>query len=265
MIFLILILGLILGSFLGAYSYRAPMNLQIAKGRSFCPKCKSQISWYDNIPLISYLLLGGKCRNCHKPIGIREPLIEITTGTLFVFVYLAFSNCFQSIYASPLCLTSSYFGPFALPVLLFITSVFIVVFITDFEHQVILDKAIFFLFSIMAMLFVFFVPDKIYEHLFAGLLVALFYLFLHLVTLGKGMGLGDVKLALLGGLILGPGFNFIWVLVSFVTGAAVGLVLIAAKKAKFGKHIAFGPFMVVSFFVTFFAGNYIQSILFPFY
>src|SRR5258708_17197299 len=88
MILLLFVLGLIIGSFLGALSYRLPRNMSISKGRSICPNCKHQIAWFDNIPLLSYVILLGKCRNCHKKISWREPAIELATGITFAFVGL---------------------------------------------------------------------------------------------------------------------------------------------------------------------------------
>jgi leader peptidase (prepilin peptidase)/N-methyltransferase len=98
-------------------------------------------------------------------------------------------------------------------------------------------------------------PDYSYVNILLSFAGAAFLLLLHLITRGKGMGLGDVKLALLGGLVLGWPSTLIWMMLSFIIGAIVGLILILLKKAEFGKHIAFGPFLVASFFIALLFGN----------
>jgi len=111
--------------------------------------------------------------------------------------------------------------------------------------------------------FTFLVFDKtpLFEGLYAAGLYSSFFLFLNLATLGKGMGLGDVKLAFLVGFLLGIKLSFYWMILSFVIGAIVGIMLILSGKTKFGKHIPFGPFMVVSFFLTLLFENIIVTLL----
>src|SRR5260221_14472708 len=112
------ILGLVIGSFLSAFTYRFPRDISTAKGRSKCPRCGSLISWYDNIPLFSFILLSGKCRNCQKPISIRYPIIELTTAVVFVVVGFNILN-------------------------LVLACILISIFVIDFEHQIIPDELIF--------------------------------------------------------------------------------------------------------------------------
>ena len=89
---LVFFIGICLGSFANVCIYRLPKNKQIITGRSFCPKCKKIIKWFDNIPLISFLLLNGKCRKCHKPISLKYFIIELITGIGFLLIYLNFNN-----------------------------------------------------------------------------------------------------------------------------------------------------------------------------
>ena len=89
---LVFLIGITLGSFANVCIYRLPKNKNIAQGRSFCPKCKKGIKWFDNIPLISFLLLNGKCRKCHKPIPLRYFIIELITGIGFLLIFLNFNN-----------------------------------------------------------------------------------------------------------------------------------------------------------------------------
>ena len=89
---LVFFIGICLGSFANVCIYRLPKNKQTITGRSFCPKCKKTIRWFDNIPLISFLLLNGKCRKCHKPISLRYFIVELITGIGFLLIYLNFNN-----------------------------------------------------------------------------------------------------------------------------------------------------------------------------
>lgn len=176
MYFLLFILGLIAGSFLAALSYRLPRNISIKTGRSFCPNCKTQINWQDNIPLLSYLLLKGKCRKCRKKISWRYPIIEFATAIVFVLTGLN-------------------------PFMLFIGCLLVLIFVIDLEHQLIPDELVFA--GLGASLIYLLSSVTFYQNLLAGFLAALFLLLIHFVTLGRGMGLGDVKLALFLGSLLG--------------------------------------------------------------
>jgi len=140
--------GLIAGSFIGALTYRLPRGLSILYGRSFCPKCKSKISWYDNIPLLSYALLNGRCRHCKKIISRRYPIIELSTAVIFVLLGYLVENCLKSsmktsFHNSILCGTSDLFGQLTLLYLLILTSSLIAIFITDLEHKIIPDGLVF--------------------------------------------------------------------------------------------------------------------------
>ncbi len=210
--------GLVIGSFLGLITYRLPRNISVVFGRSRCPGCKSNISWYDNVPVLSFLVLGGHCRNCKQEISVRYPLIEILTGVVFVFVGL---NVFNLIIA---CLLIS-------------------IFVIDLEEQIIPDELVFagIMVFILKLLFL---HQSIFESLLAGFLSASFLLFLHMVTKGRGMGLGDVKLAILIGSIMGLNLFLVWLFFSFVSGAIVGIILILVKKVRFSERIAFGPFLI---------------------
>lgn len=222
------ILGLIFGSFVGALSYRLPKQISIAKGRSFCPGCKKIIAWFDNIPVVSYLLLRGKCRSCGKKISWRYPLIELLTGVVFVLIGVN-------------------------PFLLFIALVLITILVIDWEHMLIPDELVF---AGLAITFLYLLTTSfIYAHLLAGFAAALVLLGIYLVTLGRGMGLGDVKLAVLIGMVLGLRQSVIWLLASFLTGGVIAFILLVSKKAKLKQEIAFGPFLVFGFFVAVLLGD----------
>jgi len=212
--------GLIIGSFLTALTYRIPKRLSISKGRSICPNCKKQISWYDNIPLLSFILLMGKCRNCKKRISLRYPIIELATAITFVIIGF---NVFNLILAS----------------------ILISIFVIDWEHQIIPDEFVFGGLVVLVFILLIANSELLFSNLLAGFLSALILLFLNLVTKGKGMGLGDVKLALLLGGIVGINLFWIWLFFSFVVGASIGIILMGIKKATLREKIAFGPFLII--------------------
>src|SRR3989344_3281787 len=237
---LLFVFGLTIGSFLTAYTYRLPRGINFIKGRSFCPSCKKQIAWYDNIPLLSYIYLGGKCRNCKKKLSLRYPLIEASTGLIFVLVFYFFSQC-ASFQGKTVCSWFSALGSWALPYLLLISVIFIAIFIIDFEFQIIPDSLVFFMFLLTFFMVILFRREEIWELVFVSFAASNFFLILNLITKGRGMGLGDVKLALAGGLFLGFPLTILWVFIGFILGAVVGVFLIFLGKAAFGKQIAFGP------------------------
>lgn len=231
-LFLLFLLGLVFGSFVSAISWRIPKEISFIKGRSICPKCKEKISWYDNIPVISYLILNGRCRNCKKHISPRYPLIELASGFGFVLIYYYWF--LQS--SQPLL---------SLVLMLMIFIILLTIFVIDLEHQIIPDSLIFT--GIMVLLFysLFTNHQSLITNLFSGFIAASFLMFINLVTKGKGMGLGDVKFAVLGGMIVGLKFLPIWLFTSFLTGATTGIILILVGNAKLKTQIAFGPFLII--------------------
>jgi leader peptidase (prepilin peptidase)/N-methyltransferase len=222
------ILGLVFGSFISALTWRYPRRISVNKGRSICPKCKSQIAWFDNIPLLSFIFLGGKCRKCKKPISFRYPFIELATALGFVTIgYFTASSQGMSLQIV-----------YSIVIFLILEAIFII----DLENQIIPDSFVF------AGLFValFINHYSLIIALFAGLLAATLLLLIHLITKGRGMGLGDVKFAVLGGLLVGPKLFLIWLFLAFLTGAIVGIILILGKKAGLKSQIAFGPFLILA-------------------
>lgn len=247
MAFLVFLFGLVIGSFLAAFTYRRPRNIAISKGRSFCPNCKHSLAWYDNIPLFSYLYLRAKCRYCKKPISPRYFLIELSTGILFLISYLIFPSIVDKL---PYLFHISYL-PSLISVFLLI-GLLVFIFVVDFENQLILDESVWFGFLLILSLFFISGYQNIWLNLLGGFLASLALLFIYFATRGGGMGLGDVKFALLGGTILGIPLAINWLLVSFIIGGIVGVILLLFKFAKLKDKIAFGPFLVIGFLIVLF-------------
>lgn len=236
--FSIFVFGLIVGSFLNVLIYRLPQNLSLL-GRSFCPNCKKKISWYDNIPLLSFILLKGKCRFCHSPISLQYPIVELLTGILFVLIFFMLPD--QNIKY----LTSiSYY--------LFIISSLIVIFFTDLKHGIIPDKITYSAIVVSIIFLTSQYPNIPISYFLSAFGAAAFLGFLHVITRGRGMGLGDVKLAALMGLFLGFPKIVLALYAAFLTGAIVSLILILVGKKRFGQTIPFGPFLILGTILTLF-------------
>lgn len=253
---IIFFFGACVGSFLNVVVYRLNHNLSPLKGRSFCPKCKKKILWRDNIPLISFILLRGRCRFCHSPIGWQYPLVELGTG---IFTYIVFRISYLA--GGDILFTTYY---------MLITYALIALFVSDFHYQTIPDEIVY---PAIGLAFLFHLGGVAkwswlnptsevvnpMAHLggvfLAGLGAAAFFWLLVFVTRGKGMGMGDVKLAGLMGLILGYPKIIVALMLAFLTGALVGAILVIARKRHFREHIPFGPFLTGTTWISLFWGQ----------
>ena len=222
--------GLVLGSFISALTWRLPRGLGFILGRSFCDNCKAGIFWYDNIPILSYMILKGRSSCCKTKISLRYPLIELAAALGFVFLYLRFG--FVDI-------------QYSIYYILFVLT--LAVFVIDFENQIIPDQL-----SWAILFFSLLLPSTypLVARIFAGFLYSLLMLLIHLITRGRGMGLGDVKLALGLGMALGLYEGLIWLFASFLTGGLVASILLISGKAKLKQKIAFGPFLILGFWIA---------------
>ena len=250
--FLIFIFGLIIGSFLNVVICRLKTKESIFFTRSKCPKCGVVLKWYDLIPVLSFLIQKGKCSYCRGKISLQYPIVEIITGLLFLqifnfkflilneFLILNYLNLFY------------YF---------LIISFLIIIFVYDLRHYIIPDKIVFpaiiiaVIFNLQFLIFNQFLIFKF--SILSALGAGLFFLSIVLLTKGKGMGLGDVKLAFLMGLILGWPSILIALLISFFPGSIIGICLILFGKKGLKSQIPFGPFLsgatiVVMLFYRFF-------------
>jgi len=250
--FLIFSLGACLGSFANVCIYRLPKNKQIVSGRSFCPKCKKKINWYDNLPLISFFLLNGKCRNCNKVIPVRYLIVELITGISFLLIYLNFKNLNTIIFLSILIL------------------ILIIVFFIDLENFIIPDTLNF---SIMGLaLFKNFLPNfntslihEINQSIIGGMVGYIsIWLIIYLYKTFKkidGMGLGDAKL------MAGIGFLFGWQSIPFVlfVSSILGLIFVVPSLIKKQKNmrteIPFGPFIILACLIYFAYGSLIYDLI----
>ena len=224
--------------------YRLPKK-QSLMGRSFCPSCKHKLNWRDLIPLISFFVLGRKCRYCRVSISLRYPLVEIMTGVAFIAIFLFLGSALNT----------------TLLFWLFIASCLIAVFWIDREQGIIPDELLILMLLVAMPFFLTVSPSLVIPHLATGMVSFLFFLGIVGVTRGRGMGMGDVKLAFVMGFLLGYPNVVVAFYAAFLTGAALSIILIIAKKKKLGDAIAFGPFLVIGFFIAFFLGDALKGIL----
>ena len=252
-VFFVFLFGLIWGSFLNVVIYRTTHGTSPLSGRSMCPKCKKIISWKNNIPLISFLLLRGRCANCHTRISWRYPVVEFMTGILFVWWYLI-GQSFFSLVGSPF----NYLQPIFW---LIIGMLLLVVFFADLFFGLIPDSVNLMLFSLAffyRLVLVSFSQMQVvdlYRAVGAAIILTIFFYSLWFFTRGRGFGFGDVKLAPSLALLLGWPRVSVGIFSAFVIGAVLGLGLILFGKRKFGQTIPFGPFLIVGVLVGLLFGN----------
>jgi leader peptidase (prepilin peptidase)/N-methyltransferase len=245
------IFGLIIGSFLNVVIFR--LNTQRTfGGRSMCMSCQKQLSWYELIPLFSFLFLRGRCSNCKTKISYQYPLVEFLCGLIFVSIFWKFQDAF---FSSTLGFSLS-FAYYAVSFALLL-----VIAVYDYRHKIIPDSLALIL-GILSFVGLFlFSSDgfsNFYPHLpsvvelLSPLFIALPFALLWLVSSGRWMGLGDAKLAV--GLTWLVGFTraLSGVVVAFWFGALVGLLLIVfSKKYGMKSEIPFAPYLILGIFLAF--------------
>jgi len=247
---IVFILGTIAGSFLNCVIYRLEQGQSFLKGRSHCPQCKHTLSWQDLIPVLSFLFLKGKCRYCKKPISWQYPLVEISTGLIFLLI----SN-FQFLISKQFLI----FNFLNLFYYWIIAAFLIIIFVYDLKHYIIPDKVVYpaiILVLIFNLQFLIFNQFSIFKFsILSAFGAALFFLAIVLVSRGKWMGVGDIKLAFLMGLLLGWPDILVALFSAFFIGAIIGTGLIAAGRKKLSSEIPFGPFLVTGTFLALFFGE----------
>jgi leader peptidase (prepilin peptidase)/N-methyltransferase len=220
------VLGFCIGSFLNVVIYRLPRGESIVTGRSHCPNCARVIAWYDLVPLLSYLVLGGRCRSCRAAISGRYPLVESLTGVLFLILYLHFGL--------RIVLVKS----------LFLTSLLVAVSFIDIDHFFIPNRLVL-AGVVCGVVFSLFVPDvSLWSALLGAASTAGFLLLVALLSRG-GMGMGDIKLGLVTGLFLGWPLGLTGLLIGVCLGGFLGIILLASKIKSRKDPIPFGPFIAL--------------------
>ena len=247
----VIILGGLWGSFANVCIYRLPLSKGVVSGRSYCPKCKKQITWKDNIPIISYLLLSGKCRKCKKPISSQYALVEFLSILFFTIIYFLYGITLTTLLLMVLSLS------------------FIIIFFIDLKHFIIPNEITF---SMMALgfiksfdpnlnsIFPNYINSLIGGLLGYGIIWSIIY-FYKQVRKKEGMGLGDAKLF---GVI---GFWFGWLAIPFIIflSSVIALLSVVPSLLKnsrtMSSQIPFGPYIIIGTLIYLFFENSFKSLL----
>jgi len=238
------LLGMIVASFLNVCADRLPAGQSLVYPPSHCPACSRRLAAKDLIPIFSYLWLRGRCRYCKAPIPRRVLWVEIATAALFGLAYWQYGLGIE------------------LPIALFYISLFMVIFVIDFEHGLILNKIVYPALVVALLLSVFFtifLPDvsivpSIARAAIGGGIGFVLFLLVAIVSRG-GMGFGDVKLAALIGLATGFPLVIVALLMGIILGGLVAVILLGFKIRKRKEAIPFGPFLAVAAVVTLLWGS----------
>ena len=247
-----IIFGSLWGSFANVCIYRLPENKSVITGRSSCPNCKNKIHWYDNIPLLSFILLMGKCRFCKKPINLQYFIVELISAISFVSIYY-------------------FFGLSIAALLLLILSIFfIIIFFIDLKHFIIPNELTF---PLMIIGFIKSFDPNLNQTIFPNYInsliggvfgysiIWLIIFFYKKIRKKEGMGLGDAKLMAV------IGFWFGWVSIPFVIfiSSAVALILVIPslinRSRKMSSEIPFGPYIIIGCILYVSFSNQIKSLL----
>lgn len=238
------LLGLVVGSFLNVVIHRVPAGMSVVRPGSACPVCHAPVRAHDNVPVVSWLVLRGRCRDCAAPIAIRYPLVELVTAVLFA-------------------VSAWRFGPSAYVVaVLVLMAGGVALFMIDLDHR----RLPFSITSIvgvgvvaaLAVATVTGDADHVPRALLSTTLWLVVYGGIWLVTAGRGMGLGDVALAPVLGLVLGWsgwGASLVGLLAGFVVGAVVGVGLLSSGRAVARTRVPHGPFLLTGAALGLFAGE----------
>lgn len=231
-VFFVFIIGAAMGSFINVVVDRLIHNKSLM-GRSHCDHCKKTLEWFELFPILSYVFLKGQCRRCHVKLSFEHPMIEITTGLLYVVTWFM---------VPPESLVL-YWG---------IVSCAWVIVLSDLRYKLISD-------SMQIALFLFILFQKIFEKasifsllgdFLSGIFVLLPIGLIYVITNERAMGLGDVILAGIIGFFLGVGKGLLALYVSFLVGAIVGVVLLVQRKKGMKSAVPFGPFLIIGMLVA---------------
>lgn len=231
---IILIFGITIGSFLNVCIYRIPLGESIVTAPSHCMTCGRKLKWYDMVPVFSWLVLGGKCRNCKSKISVQYPIIEGVNGILYVMICavngLEWSSVIYCFMASALLVLSiidwrTYEIPFGINVFLFVLGV----------AKTILDRG------------------NLTEHLIGMICVSGLLGILYLLTGGRAIGGGDIKLMFACGLILGWKLILLAFFLGCIIGSVVHIIRMSVKKA--GRMLAMGPYLSAGILLAALWGN----------
>lgn len=241
----IFIMGLLFGSFYNVVGMRLPNNKSIIFPGSHCEKCNHKLSWYENIPLASYILLGGKCKNCHTKISIWYPAIELFTGMLFLISYYTFG------------LTPE----FAIAII--ISSLVSIIFVSDINYYIILDSPLI-IGSILIIIIKLLTTTLTSTLLSIGSGVFIFAIMYSIMLLGnlifkkESLGGGDIKLSFVAGLVLGPKLGILYIIFGAFLAFPYAIYITIRNKENM---LPFGPFLISSLLIIYLDYNFFLNFI----
>lgn len=233
-----------MGSFLNVIILRFDELKTIWRVRSHCLKCKKAIRWYDLVPFFSYFILGGKCRDCKKPISYQYPIVEGSIAILFALIYWQAGLSWESL------------------ILAIIVSILVIIAAYDILHMEVPDILTYLgIFFALGLILLKLIEnnglswENLIPYAYAVVAAAGFLGFLVILSREKWMGAGDILLGVLMGLVLGMPAVLVGLFFAFVLGSVVGLILIAGKYKTLKDAVPFGPFLVAGTFIALFWGE----------
>lgn len=231
---IVFVFGIVIGSFLNVCIYRIPKKENIVSTRSHCMACGYQLKWYDLVPLLSYILLGGKCRKCKTKLSLQYPIIEAANGLLYVLVFLVNGWKMESIlycllFSALLVLSVIDFRTFEIPlgINLFILTLGLVHLVLDYRNWL--------------------------QYGIGLLSVSLFLYVIYLATKGRGIGGGDIKLMAASGLLLGYQLNLLAFALGCILGAVIHVIRMRVTRAD--HVLAMGPYLALGIALAVLWGN----------
>lgn len=239
--FIIFLVGITIGSFTNAFIWRTKKHKTMS-GRSMCPKCKKTLLAKDLIPILSFFILRGKCRNCHTKISIQYPLVEAWFGVAFVVATLIHQN---GLYGFSTELLRDWLIIFILSFL----------FIYDYLYKELPDKITLPSIVILFVLSLVFGWHTWQSMLISAFVLGGFFLFQFVISRGKWIGGGDIRLGFLMGIILGWPLGAVALMLSYVGGAFLSIILLALKKTSLESQTPFGTYLTVATLFTMFWGQ----------
>lgn len=251
------VLGLVFGSFADAVAYREPRGISLLQ-ESRCDGCGTPVRWYRNVPVLSWLLLRGRCAECRAAIGWHAPLVEAGTG-------IAFAGLTWAALARPTVGLASWWLELAAQLILVVVSAMLVRIDLEFRrlpNVIVLPSILIISILLAAAAFVSGTPDRLWRMFLAGAALFAFYTVIRLIS-PRGMGGGDVKLAALIGLGLGYigwGSVLVGAFAAFLTGGLYGIVLLALRRATRRTAVPFGPWMIVGGWLGMIAGEQLWAL-----
>jgi leader peptidase (prepilin peptidase)/N-methyltransferase len=247
----IFLMGLAIGSFLNVVIHRVPKKESLIKSGSKCPGCGARIKWYDNIPVLSYVVLLGKCRSCRMPISFRYPTVEILTALLWFAVFT------KEALESPEILSAA--GILRLAAFLWFASAMVAIAYIDAETMLIPNMITYpsFVVGLVLLLAADYTtwPDMALGVLAGAGILLMLNIISPIVFKKQGMGMGDVKLGAVIGLFLGWKLALFTLLIASVLGTVYGLPKMLGNKEKRSEPFGFGPFLALGSLAAYFFGS----------